>query len=43
VAVDDAGKASTSATFSVPGTYTLRGFADDGVLLASADVVVTVR
>jgi hypothetical protein len=37
------GHASTSVTFSAPGTYTLRGYADDGVLLDSADVVVTVR
>jgi hypothetical protein len=37
------GKASTSVTFSAPGTYTLRGYADDGVLLDYADVVVTAR
>jgi hypothetical protein len=37
------GKATTSVKFSEPGTYTLRGYADDGVLLSSADVVVTVR
>jgi hypothetical protein len=42
VAVKD-GTASTSVTFSTPGTYTLRGYADDGVLLNSTDVVVTVR
>jgi hypothetical protein len=42
VAVAD-GKASTTVTFTTPGTYTLRGYADDGVLLDSADVVVTVR
>jgi hypothetical protein len=42
VAVAD-GKASTTVTFSAPGTYTLRGYADDGVLLSSADVVVTVQ
>jgi hypothetical protein len=42
VAVVD-GKAATSITFSAPGTYTLRGYADDGVLLDYADVVVTVR
>jgi len=38
-----AGKASSSVKFTEPGTYTLRGYADDGVLLNSADVVVTVR
>jgi hypothetical protein len=43
VAVAADGKASTLATFTAPGTYTLRGYADDGVLLNSADVVVTVR
>jgi len=37
------GKATTSVKFSEPGTYTLRGYADDGVLLSSTDVVVTVR
>jgi hypothetical protein len=37
------GKASTTAVFAAPGTYTLRGYADDGVLLDSADVVVTVQ
>lgn len=39
----DNGTASTTATFSAPGTYTLRAYADDGVLLDYADVVVTVR
>ena len=38
-----AGKASTSVKFTQPGTYTLRGYADDGVLLTSTDVVVTVK
>jgi len=42
VAVTD-GKASTSVKFTQPGTYTLRGYADDGVLLTSTDVVVTVK
>jgi hypothetical protein len=37
------GLASTIVTFSKPGTYTLRAYADDGVLIAPADVVVTVR
>ena len=42
VAVKDE-KATTTATFTTPGTYTLRGYADDGVLLAYTDVVVTVK
>jgi len=37
------GKASTLVTFTEAGTYTLRGYADDGVLLTSADVVITVK
>lgn len=37
------GKGSTAVTFTAPGTYTLRGYADDGVLLDYADVTVTVR
>lgn len=41
IAVSD-GQASTTVTFSAPGTYTLRGYADDGVLTTSQDVVVTV-
>jgi hypothetical protein len=36
------GKASTKVTFGKPGTYTLRAYADDGILLDAADVVVTV-
>jgi hypothetical protein len=36
------GQASTSARFSEPGTYLLRGFADDGILLDYVDVSVTV-
>jgi hypothetical protein len=42
VAVVD-GKAATKVTFSQPGNYTIRGYADDGILLDSADVEVTVR
>ena len=42
VTVND-GKASTTVTFATPGTYTLRGYADDGVLLDYRDVVVTVK
>jgi hypothetical protein len=36
------GKAITQATFSAPGTYVIRAFADDGVLLEGGDVTVTV-
>ncbi len=38
-----AGKATTKVTFSKPGTYGLRAYADEGVLLAPLDVNVTVR
>jgi len=37
------GKASTQATFSAPGTYVIRGYADDGVLFEGADTTVTVK
>jgi hypothetical protein len=37
------GKATTTATFSQPGTYQLRAYADDGVLTTAVDVVVTVQ
>jgi hypothetical protein len=37
------GKASTIVTFSQPGTYDLRAYADDGVLTTPVDVVVTVQ
>jgi hypothetical protein len=37
------GKATTTATFSEPGTYQLRAYADDGVLTAPLDVIVTVQ
>jgi len=36
------GKATTEATFSTPGMYVIRAFADDGVLLEGGDVTVTV-
>jgi len=36
------GKGVVHATFSAPGTYTLRGVADDGALTGYDDVVVTV-
>jgi hypothetical protein len=37
------GKAATAVTFSQPGTYVIRAYADDGILLDSTDVSVTVR
>jgi hypothetical protein len=37
------GKATTKVTFSQPGTYRLRAYADDGVLVAPLDVTVTVQ
>jgi hypothetical protein len=43
IAVGEGGHAATTVTFAAPGTYTLRGYADDGVLLASTDVVFTVK
>jgi len=36
------GVASTQVTFATPGVYTIRGYADDGVLLSTVDAVVTV-
>ena len=36
------GKVTVHATFAEPGTYVLRGQADDGALLGSDDVTVTV-
>ena len=37
-----AGKAVVKATFSHPGTYTLRAFASDGLLRTPADITVSV-
>lgn len=37
------GRIVTTVTFSTPGTYVLRAVADDGGLLGSEDVTVTVR
>jgi hypothetical protein len=37
------GKASTAVTFTQPGTYVIRGYADDGVLLDMTDISVTVK
>src|SRR5262245_7849592 len=42
VAVKD-GRASSTVSFAKPGSYVLRGYADDGVLLTAIDVIVTVR
>lgn len=42
-AVPLAGKATTTATFSQPGTYILRAYADDTVLTTPLDVIVTVQ
>ena len=41
VAVKD-GKASTTARFSAPGTYVLRGYADDSIYPVPVDVTVAV-
>jgi hypothetical protein len=42
--VDPGGEeVSTTATFSKPGTYVLRAYADDGTYLRSADVTVEVN
>jgi hypothetical protein len=40
--VVEGGKASTRATFSEPGTYVVRAYADDGAWFEPADVTVTV-
>ena len=37
-----AGKATTTASFSAPGQYVVRGFANDGALTTSGDIKVTV-
>jgi hypothetical protein len=37
------GKATTKVTFSEPGTYKLRAYADDSVLTTALDVIVTVQ
>jgi hypothetical protein len=42
IAVAD-GKASTTVRFKNPGTYVLRAYADDGILVSAADVTVHVR
>ena len=42
IAVAD-GKASTTVRFTNPGTYLLRAYADDGILVSAADVTVHVR
>src|SRR5262249_26451490 len=37
------GKAATNATFTQPGTYTIRAYADDGILLDATDIEITVK
>ena len=37
------GKASTAVTFTQAGSYTIRAYADDGILLDETDINVTVR
>jgi hypothetical protein len=37
------GTASTKVTFTEPGTYRLRAYADDGALTTPLDVMVAVR
>jgi plastocyanin len=36
------GKASTAVSFSEPGTYVVRAYADDGVVFEPADITVAV-
>jgi hypothetical protein len=36
------GKATTSVAFSDPGTYVVRAYADDGILMTPADVTINV-
>jgi hypothetical protein len=36
------GKASTTVTFTEPGNYTVRAYADDGILLDELDINITV-
>ena len=36
------GTFETSVTFSEPGTYTLRAFASDAMLISTANVTITV-
>jgi len=36
------GKASTNVTFTEPGTYVIRAFADDGIVFEPTDITVTV-
>ncbi|MDQ1472057.1 MAG: hypothetical protein QOJ99_3537 [Bryobacterales bacterium] len=37
------GRATTTVTFSKPGNYVLRAYADDGILTTPQDILVTVR
>jgi hypothetical protein len=36
------GKASTTVAFTLPGTYVIRAYADDGVIATPADVTIVV-
>ena len=36
------GRATTQVTFSKPGVYSLRAYADDGILTTPQDITVTV-
>ena len=40
--IPEDGRIVTTARFSEPGTYVIRGMADDGYLYSAADVTVTV-
>ena len=42
VAVKD-GRVESAITFGHPGTYVIRGYADDGVLITPVDLTVTVK
>jgi hypothetical protein len=42
IAVEN-GRAETTVTFARPGTYLLRAYADDTVLVTPVDVSVTVK
>jgi hypothetical protein len=43
IADGTAGQAATRVSFREPGTYVLRAYADDGILLDSVDVTVVVK
>ena len=43
IADGKSGEAVTKVSFSEPGTYVLRAYADDGILMSWVDVTVTVK